>query len=323
MSKTIIGVDVGGTSIKIGWLSIQGDILHKWEIPTDTSDNGKTILTDIWESISNSITSFNMDRDNVIGIGVGVPGFIITEEGIVDEAVNIGWKNINVKKELSTLSGLPVCVANDANTAVLGENWRGAGNQAKNVLAVTIGSGVGGGVIVNGVLVSGENGAAGEIGRSTVDLNGCLCNCGKKGCLATIASATGIVRQAQESIKVNSSSGLAQLYSENGHLTAKDVFDLADKGDEISGGIIQHTMDVLGLSLANVATVLNPSKILIGGGVSNAGPALINGIRTSFQKYALPRTNKACTIKTAQLGNDAGMIGAAFLVKQQLHHVKF
>src|SRR5699024_9962802 len=181
-----------------------------------------------WESISNSITSFNMDRDNVIGIGVGVPGFIITEEGIVDEAVNIGWKNVNVKKELSTLSGLPVCVANDANTAVLGENWRGAGNQAKNVLAVTIGTGVGGGIIVNGELVSGENGTAGEIGHSTVDLNGSLCNCGKKGCLETIASATGIVRQAQESIKVNSSSVLAKLYYENVHFNDRDVLELGD-----------------------------------------------------------------------------------------------
>src|SRR5699024_1546562 len=178
MNETIIGVDVGGTSIKIGWLSVNGNVFSKWEIPTNIDNNGMAILTDIWKSISDKILELNIEINKVMGIGVGVPGFINVEKGIVDEAVNIGWKNVNVKEELQALSGLPVCVANDANTAVLGENWRGAGNQAKNMLAVTLGTGVGGGMVVNGELVNGENGTAGEIGHLTVDINGSLCNCG-------------------------------------------------------------------------------------------------------------------------------------------------
>src|SRR5699024_8509897 len=201
MSESIIGVDVGGTSIKIGWLSATGHILAKWEIPTNTTNNGKTILTDVWRSISDGISKFDINIDDIIGIGLGVPGFVNSEEGIVDEAVNIGWKNVAIRDELHVLSGLPVCVANDANTAVLGENWRGAGNQSKNVLAVTLGTGVGGGVIVNGELANGENGTAGEIGHLTVDVNGLKCNCGRIGCLETLASATGIVRQAEAAIK--------------------------------------------------------------------------------------------------------------------------
>src|SRR5699024_1751428 len=178
-------VDIGGTSIKIGWLSKYGDILSKWEISTDTNNNGATILTDIWQSISEKIQQLNINVHEIMGIGVGVPGFIDSENGIVDEAVNIGWKNINVKERLHALSGLPICIANDANTAVLGENWLGAGKQAKNVLAITLGTGVGGGIIVNGELLNGENGTAGEIGHMTVDVNGLVCNCGRKGCLET------------------------------------------------------------------------------------------------------------------------------------------
>lgn len=323
MSESIIGVDIGGTSIKIGWLSTNGDILQKWEIPTNTTNNGATILTDIWNSISDKMLEFAIDMKEIMGIGVGVPGFINAEKGSVDEAVNIGWQDIQVKEQLQKLSGLPVCVANDANTAVLGENWRGAGNQAKNVLAVTLGTGVGGGIVVNGELVNGENGTAGEIGHLTVEINGSICNCGKKGCLETIASATGIVRQAEKAIKSNVTSELAHFYLEQGEITAKDVFERAQNGDELCEGIIYYTMDILGLSLANIATSINPSKILIGGGVSKAGNVLINGITSSFEKYALPRTNAICTITLAKLGNDAGFIGAGFLVKQQLRHVTF
>lgn len=323
MSESIIGVDVGGTSIKIGWLSANGDILAKWEIPTNITDNGAAILTDVWKSISDGISRLDIKKDEVIGIGVGVPGFVNAEEGIVDEAVNIGWKNVKVQEKLHALSGLPVCVANDANTAVLGENWLGAGNQAKNVLAVTLGTGVGGGIIVNGELVNGENGTAGEIGHSTVDVNGLTCNCGKKGCLETIASATGIVRQAEEAIKNNPTSKLAEYYDEDIGISAKDVFERAKNGDNLCEEIIHYTMDILGFSLANIATVLNPSKILIGGGVSKAGDVLINGIKEAFQNHALPRTNDICTIKLAELGNDAGITGAAFLVKQQIRHVVF
>ncbi|HLQ72432.1 MAG TPA: ROK family glucokinase [Bacillota bacterium] len=323
MSESIIGVDVGGTTIKIGFLSENGDILAKCEIPTNKTNNGSAILTDMWKTISDEMYHLDIKKDDIIGIGVGVPGFVNSEKGIVDEAVNIGWKNVKIRDELRSLSDLPVCVANDANTAVLGENWLGAGNQAKNVLAITLGTGVGGGIIVNGELVNGENGTAGEIGHSTVKINGLPCNCGKKGCLETIASATGIVKQAEVAINNNPSSELATYYNEHGDISAKDVFDMAKNGNKLCKEIIHYTMDILGFSLANIATVLNPSKILIGGGVSKAGDILIEGLKDSFQNYALPRTNDVCTIKLAELGNDAGMTGAAFLVKQQIRHVVF
>lgn len=323
MSKKILGVDVGGTTIKIGLLSTDGDIFDKWEIPTNTYHAGSTILSDAWNAITDRLSTADILRNEIIGIGVGVPGFVNAHEGIVYEAVNIGWKNINVMEELHDLSGLPVWVANDANTAMLGENWLGSGNQAKNVLAVTLGTGIGGGIIANGDLINGENGTAGEIGHMTIDANGFPCNCGRKGCLETVASATGIVRQAEAAIKQNPGSNLAAFYTEKGEITAKDIFDRAENGDGLCRQIMTYTMDVLGFSLANIATVLNPSKILIGGGVANAGAVLINGIQTFFEKYALPRINESCAIKGAELGNDAGIIGAAFLVKQQLFRVSF
>ncbi|HLR08029.1 MAG TPA: ROK family glucokinase [Bacillota bacterium] len=323
MEKVIIGVDIGGTSIKIGIIDESGDILKKWQIPTDLQDAGSNIVHDIWLSILKNIRSQRIEKHMIIGIGVGAPGFIDGRTGVVDEAVNLGWKNYALKDRLNELSGLPVFVDNDANTAVLGENWKGAGEQAKNVIAITLGTGVGGGIIANGTVLNGENGTAGEIGHITVDPNGKQCNCGRKGCLETIASATGIAHQAMAIIEKDPESLLAKRYKQKKTITAKDVFDLAFSGDEVSMRIIDYTCDVLGFAIANLAAVVNPSKILIGGGVSKAGDALLDGIRSSFDKYALGRLSDVCELKIAQLGNDAGIIGAAFLVKQQLHHMTF
>lgn len=323
MSEKIIGVDAGGTSIKIGLLSIDGCIHDKWEIPTNTDRHSSIILTEIWQSITNRLSQSGVSLDQVIGIGAGVPGFVNENEGVVHKAVNLGWENLKVKEKLHDLSNLPVRIANDANTAVLGENWLGAGKQAKNVLAVTLGTGIGGGIIADGHPINGANGTAGEIGHMTIDVNGVLCNCGRKGCLETFASATGIVRQAENAIQNNPKSDLAAFFVENGEITAKDVFIRSENGDILCKKIVDYMMDVLGFCLANVATVINPSRILIGGGVANAGHVLIQGIAASFEKYALQRTNTCCTIEKTELGNDAGIVGAAFLVKQQLLGTSF
>lgn len=318
MSKLILGIDIGGTAIKIGLVTEEGEIQHKWEIPTNTEDKGAYIAKEIWDSVQEKIKELSISEDTLLGIGMGAPGFINVDEGIVYQAVNIGWKNLNLANAFKEWTDLPVYVANDANVAALGENWKGAGDQAQNLIAITVGTGVGGGFIANGSLINGENGTGGEIGHVTVDPDGHLCNCGKKGCLETITSATGIVRQAEEVIEENPESSLAKHAKEHGEITAKDIFDLAKQGDALAEKIVEHTSDVLGLAIANVANILNPKKVLIGGGVSKAGDYFIDKIDQAFQKYALPRIRKACEIKEANLGNDAGMIGAAYLVKERL-----
>ena len=323
MEKVILGIDIGGTSVKIGFVKENGSISHKWEIPTNTSNQGASIAHDVWSSIEEKLTTLKIEKSVLKGIGIGAPGFINEESGVVYKAVNIGWENFELAGDFNKLSNLPVYVANDANVAALGENWIGAGNQASNLIAVTLGTGVGGGIIANGSVISGENGTAGEIGHITVDPNGYLCNCGRKGCLETITSATGMVRQATDLIKENPESDLADYYRKSGSITTKDIFDLAKKGDVLCDQIINHTADVLGLVIANTATVINPSKILIGGGVSQAGDQFIRLIEKYFQKYALPRLSEICEVKVAELGNDAGIIGAAFLVKKSLDNIKF
>lgn len=323
MGQNIIGVDVGGTTIKIGIINEAGNILDKWEIPTNVTNNGASILTDIWNSLRRKIESGHLNEETISGIGLGAPGFIHEESGSVYEAVNIGWKNMEIASELKALSKLPVYVQNDANIAVLGENWQGAGEQARNLIAITLGTGVGGGIIANGTILNGENGTAGEIGHITIEEDGYLCNCGRRGCLETIASATGMVRQANNKIEINPKSRLATFCKENGSLTTKDIFELANHGDTLSTEIIDYTADVLGLVIANLATIINPSKILLGGGVSKAGEGFINSIDNAFRKYALDRVSEICELKVAQLGNDAGIIGAAYLVKQKLKNTTF
>ncbi|WP_174613803.1 ROK family glucokinase [Virgibacillus ihumii] len=318
MSKTFIGIDVGGTTVKIGIIDEIGNILDKWEIPTNTDNHGESILSDIWNSVSNKLS-----LENVAGIGIGVPGFIDQETGDVYEAVNIGWKQVELAKNLKEMSGVPVFVENDANAAVLGENWKGAGGQVKNLIAVTVGTGIGGGIIANGSILNGVSGTAGEIGHITMERDGSPCNCGRRGCLETISSATGIVRQAKEKIKENQNSMLAKFYAEQGNITAKDIFQLADSGDTLSKNIIEHAADVLGLAIANLTVTINPSRILIGGGVSKAGEDFVNLIDAAFNKYTLAKAGEVCEVKLAQLGNDAGIIGAAFLVKQRLEKVTF
>ncbi|MUK87127.1 ROK family glucokinase [Ornithinibacillus sp. L9] len=323
MKELMIGVDIGGTTIKLGFIDLDGKIIDKWEIPTNTSSQGATIVQDLWDSIQDQLSKSNITKANIKGIGVGAPGFIDGKNGIVHEAVNIGWKDFNLASDLTALSDLPVFVENDANIAVLGENWKGAGNQAKNVIAITLGTGVGGGIIANGMILNGENGTAGEIGHITVERDGYTCNCGRKGCLETVTSATGIVRQGMKAIEKEPTSLLNKTYQEKGAITSKDIFDLANQGDQVCINIVERTTDILGFAIANMATIINPSKVLVGGGVSKAGNQLIAGINDAFVKYALPRISEACEIKIAQLGNDAGIIGAAYLVKQKLNNITF
>ncbi|WP_339228122.1 ROK family glucokinase [Oceanobacillus sp. FSL K6-2867] len=320
MEKLLLGIDIGGTSVKIGIINQQGEIQKKWEVPTNKLNAGITIVEEVWASIEQKLSILHLSISSFLGVGVGAPGFIDMDTGLVYEAVNIGWKNFPLADQLKEKSGLPVFVANDANIAVLGENWTGAGNKAKNLIALTLGTGVGGGIIANGSILNGENGMAGELGHLKIEEAGYSCNCGNNGCLETIASATGIVRQAINQIANHPNSMLAEIYNKNQTITAKDIFELAESGDTIADEIVKKTADVLGQVIANLGVVINPSKVLIGGGVSKAGELLVDEIETAFRKYALPRVSNACEIKIAQLGNDAGIIGGAYLVLEQMNN---
>lgn len=321
MDKKLIGIDIGGTSIKIGVTDLNGTIVQKWEIGTQKENKGTMILDDIWKSINTKLSSNEIDNE-IIGIGVGAPGFVDNKSGIVYKAVNIGWENFELEKKMENLFNVPVFVENDANLATLGENWKGAGNNSDDIVVITLGTGVGSGIITNGELLSGINGTAGEIGHITIDPDGLNCNCGKRGCLDTIASGTGIENKALEMIEKHPSSDLANFYNSKGNITSKDIFYLAENGNELCRIIINDVTDILGYIIATVATVINPQKVLIGGGLSNNGYKLLNAIKMSFKKYTLPRIYESCSLEIAKLGNDAGIIGAVYYAKKGLGNLK-
>lgn len=319
--KWLIGVDLGGTTTKIAFFNYYGEILHKWEIPTDVSNEGKNITTDIAKAIDGKLDELGRSKSNILGIGIGAPGPVNLSTGGIYEAVNLGWKDEYPLQDLLEVeTSLPVVVDNDANCAALGEMWKGAGNGAKDIVCVTLGTGVGGGVITNGDVVHGKSGAAGELGHITsVAEGGAPCNCGKSGCLETIASATGIVRLAVEGLKKADQQGaLGSIFRQVGQVTAKDIFDTAREGDEIAKSVIKEVSFQLGLALANIANTLNPEKIVLGGGVSKAGSVLLNPVKESFLQYSFPRVGKSTEIALATLGNDAGVIGAAWIVKNKV-----
>ncbi|MDC3413394.1 ROK family glucokinase [Aquibacillus sp. 3ASR75-11] len=313
-----IGIDIGGTSVKMAFVDNNGSMMDKWEIPTNKMEKGAHVPLEIWASIVENMDQNNISKQDVAGIGVGAPGFVHPITGIISEAVNIGWKNFDLRNEMETISGLPTYVDNDANIAALGENWKGAGRKSDYLIAVTLGTGVGGGIIANGKILKGVNGTAGEIGHMTVDPSGIRCNCGRKGCLETIASATGIVRKAKEGMKQNKHSMLTVHDRKEGDISAKDVFAMAEKGDQLANQIVEDITNTLGLAISNLAIAINPSKIVIGGGVSKAGESLLKPLRKAFDKHALPRISKECEFVIAQLGNDAGVFGGAYIVKQAM-----
>jgi len=319
--KWLVGVDIGGTTTKIAFTNFDGEIIEKWELPTDHTNGGNNIIEDIAKSIEQKLSIHGMTKKNVQGIGVGAPGPANLETGRIEHAPNLSWHdNYPLQAMLEEKTGLPVRINNDANCAALGEMWKGAGDGEKELVCVTLGTGVGGGIITNGKIVQGVCGAAGEIGHITsVPDGGAPCNCGKTGCLETIASATGIVRLAMNRMNHLKDEGnqLSLFYQQNGHITAKNVFDLARKGDLAAEAIIAEVSYHLGFALANIANTLNPSKIVIGGGVSKAGEVLLAPLVNHFKKYAFPNVARSTELVFATLGNDAGVIGAAWLIKTE------
>lgn len=318
MGKKLIGVDLGGTTIKFAILTADGEIQQKWSIRTNILDEGSHIVPDIIKSINHHIDLYKMHRADFIGIGMGTPGTVDREEGTVIGAYNLSWKTLQpVKKQIEEGTGLPFAVDNDANVAGLGEQWKGAGDNGDDVTFITLGTGVGGGVIVNGQLVHGFGGAGGEIGHMNVEPDGYTCTCGNRGCLEQYASATGIVRVAEDTAEQYEGNSQLKAMIDNGdQVTSKAVFDLAKEHDYLANMVVDKVCRYLGIACANVANILNPQYLVIGGGVSAAGDFLLERVNKNFLKYAFPTVRTSTQLKLAKLGNDAGVIGAASLARQ-------
>ena len=315
-NKKLIGVDLGGTTIKFAILTAEGEIQQKWSLRTNILDEGSHIVPDIIESINHHIDLYKMSRDQFIGIGMGTPGTVDRDNGTVIGAYNLNWKTLQpVKEQIEAGTGLKFAIDNDANCAGLGERWKGAGNDGDDVAFITLGTGVGGGLIANRQLLHGIGGAAGEV--IIVQPNGYQCTCGNHGCLEQYASATGVVHLAQDlAEEYEGTSRLKKMIDDGDEITSKIVFDLAKERDYLANKVVDKVCYYLGLACANISNTLNPEFVVIGGGVSAAGDFLLKRVQKNFNEFAFATVRTSTQLKLAELGNDAGVIGAASLATQ-------
>lgn len=304
------GVDLGGTTVKLAFFDETGTLLEKWEIPTVTDNAGVQILPNIADSVANYIRQHTIDREQIIGIGIGVPG-PVRPDGTVNKCVNLGWGVFNIEKELEHLTGFPVKAGNDATVAALGECWKGGGKGCQSMVFATLGTGVGGGIVVNGKVIHGIHGAGGEIGHMVLNREETEpCSCGKRGCVEQYCSATGIVRIAKQFLaKTQTPSALRELQS----ITCKDVFDAAGAGDMLAQEILEQVYTYMGEFLANICNVIDPETVVLGGGVSKAGQPLLDGVQRHFKKHVFHAVWPV-RFALAELGNDAGAYGAFKLI---------
>ncbi|MDO4437966.1 MAG: ROK family glucokinase [Eubacteriales bacterium] len=310
--KYCIGIDIGGTTIKHGIFTENGELINKYELPTRCGENGKYIFSDIADGIRAKLAELQIELSDVIGAGMGIPGPVLAD-GYVNVCVNLGISSIYPGQELSRLlDGMEVKVSNDANVAALGELWQGAGKGKSSVCMVTLGTGVGGGIVINGKIVDGALGAGGEIGHICMNpMEEESCNCGGKGCLEQYASATGIARVARRML---ASSGQDSELRKFENITAKDVCDLAKSGDELAYASLRKSMNLLGLALQHVSMCVDPEVFVIGGGVSKAGEFLTDMIEEEFVRYNKLTKTDYRRVLLAKLGNDAGIYGCAKMV---------
>lgn len=310
MEKYAIGVDIGGTTVKLGLFDAQGQAAERWEIPTVKEDGGARILPEIAQSIKDKLNSLHLTEADILGVGVGAPG-PVDAEGTVHKAVNLGWDVFNIPQALRKYLDLPVKAANDANVAAFGEMWQGGGKGHANIVAVTLGTGVGGGIIVNGSILTGATGAGGEIGHIHIEDNETEpCGCKNYGCLEQYASATGVVRLARRRLAQDQEPSVLR---SRGELSAKAVWDAVKAQDGVAIRIAEQFGEYLGKGLAAVAAVANPEVFVIGGGVSKAGEILFDYIRPAYEKYVFQGCRDA-QFALATLGNDAGIFGAAGMI---------
>ncbi len=307
MKQYVFGIDIGGTSIKCGLFTAEGELLDKWEIMTDRSNGGENVPSDIAKAIDSKMKEKYIEKESVLGVGVGIPGPVL-EDGTVLQCPNLGWGRMNAAQIMSDLTGLKIKAGNDANVAALGEMWKGGGKGCKNMVMITLGTGVGGGVILDGNILCGVNGAAAEIGHMIVNPEEeDICGCGGHGHLEQYASATGIVRMAKKALakgdKKSSLSGFAKL-------SAKNIFDEAKKGDELALELVDTLGNYLAYALTHVSAVVDPEVYVVGGGVSRAGEILIDAIKKHYNNNIMKALQNK-EFRLAELGNDAGIFGAA------------
>ena len=300
------GIDVGGTTVKLAYFDESGKMLDKWEIPTNTDNNGIRVLPDIADSIKDYLQRNSIRKEHIIGIGLGVPG-PVSEDGIVNKCVNLGWDVKDLHGELSALTGFPVKGGNDANVAALGECWKGSGNGCKNMVMATLGTGIGGGVVLGGKIIAGVHGAGGEIGHMILNPEETEpCGCGNYGCAEQYCSANGSVRLAKRYLAAHDN---ATPLRDLRNLRCKDLFDAGDQGDPTALAILDQYYTLLGRFLANICCTIDPEVIVLGGGVSKTGQPIIDGVAKYFRKYAFHACQET-RIVLATLGNDAGAYGA-------------
>jgi len=310
MEQYCFGVDIGGTGVKVGLFDASGNLREKWSFSTRKTGDGKDVLRDVADFIKTRTDEKKLAKEQILGIGVGLPG-PVNENGEVLELANLGLAQFNIIDELSGMTGLTVKAGNDANVAALGEQWKGSGKGFKSMVFITLGTGVGGGIIINGKILAGSVGAAGEIGHITVQPDeDRACGCGKHGCLEQYASATGIVRIAKDLLK---NGGKNTALSDSEDISAKLVFDLAKRGDELALEVVDKACGYLGYALAQVAQVVDPEAFVIGGGVSQAGEILIERVKKHYEPFVM-KSLKNRVFLLASLGNDAGIYGCARLI---------
>jgi len=309
--KYCFGVDIGGTTIKMGLFTAEGDLLEKWEITTRRENGGEKVPQDIADAINAKCIEKKMDKNDVTGVGIGVPG-PVTGDGTVMKCANLGWDIFNVNEKMSALTGLKCIAVNDANAAALGELWKGSGKGWKNLVFVTLGTGVGGGIVIDGNIIHGIHGGGGEIGHIVVNpLETAVCGCGGHGHLEQYASATGIVRMAENKLK---EAGCESTLKQVEKLTCKDIFDAAKAGDKTANELVDTMCAYLAQAFSGIAATCDPEVYVIGGGVSKAGEIITDTVKKHFMANNMNVLTKA-EFKLAELGNDAGICGAAYLVK--------
>lgn len=303
-----VGIDLGGTFMKGAVVSDEGVIAVKDEIATKAENGPHDVLLRMEAFVRDLAQRAGLTVSQLEGVGLGIPGFIDDATGVAVEVVNMGWRDVSVRPVLAEHLAIPVFMDNDANVAALGEAWVGAGRGQTSALCVTLGTGVGGGIVLDGRVLRGANTMAGEIGHIVMEPDGAQCNCGNRGCLETISSATGVVRLARQAIADGAKTSL-----EDAGFTAADVFAAAAQGDEAAARALAHAIETLGRGLAVGANLLNPQVIVVGGGMSKAGDALFRPLGEAFSHYVLPRVAEAVVLEPAVLGNEAGVVGAAKL----------
>jgi glucokinase len=310
MEQVLFGIDIGGTAVKVGMFNAEGTLLNKWDFATRKTGNGKDILKDSAQFILDKMNELKLSKEDVLGVGVGIPG-PVKDNGEVLELANLGLGHFNLEEEMVSMTGLKVKAGNDANVAALGELWMGGGKGYHNMVLATLGTGVGGGIILNGTVLAGSNGAAGEIGHIFVNENETnTCGCGKKGCLEQYASATGIVRLAKNIMSQSKEPSTMRSYPE---LSAKAVFDCAKAGDKLALEVVEKACYYLGVAMAHIAQVIDPEVFVIGGGVSKAGEIITETTKKYYNGHVMDAL-KNKEFRLATLGNDAGIYGAAKLI---------